>query len=132
MGDDGHSESILFNLDCKEYTVEVLKTFRYIFIGYADINYDLSTDNWIGSKSYSISYYSNSLRYNFGEGYKVIVIDKQIKDGDFVKVTKNGNNIRYFINGAIATEFTIPDIGVDLIPALSIWNTNEANISFNC
>jgi len=142
MTGDKKWRTALFNLDCNEYVIQLVKIPNpgEIMIGYANENYPL--DSYLGykatsmaystfhSSSYSGGYYSN-FRYNYGT-FKYTDMDEHMKIGDNVRVYKQGKQLKYYINDLLVQEYTI-QTDVELRPAVSVcYHGVEFNIQFLC
>merc|ERR1712142_419962 len=119
----------LFNLDCNEYVIQLVKipNSGHITIGYADENYPLNY--WVGYVATSMAYYTvrsdglsggyHSYFYHDYGTRKYTDMDKHMKQGDQIRVYKQDNLSKFYINDLLVKEHTI-QTDIELRPAVSV------------
>jgi len=142
MTGDNKWRTALFNLDCNEYVIQLVKIRDpgSIEIGYADENYPLKY--YLGYKATSVAYhtkrsdayssgYDSYFYYDYGTR-KYTDMDKHMKQGDQIRIYKQEKSLKYYINDLLVQEHTI-QTDVELKPAVAVnYSGTEFNIQFLC
>jgi len=142
MTGDNKWRTALFNLDCNEYVIQLVKIPDpgQIMIGYADENYPLT--NTLGSGATSMAYYTyrkdtysdgyrSYFRYSYGT-YNSTIMDDDMKLEDQIRVYKQDKSLKFYINNLLVQEHTI-QTDVELKPSVSVAYTGvEFTIQFLC
>jgi len=140
MTGDENWRTALFNLNCNDYVIQLVKIPDpgRIMIGYADENYPLNyyLGQTASSMAYDTNYYSSGsyysyFRYNYGTT-KQTRMQEHMKQGDKIRVYKQDKQLKFFINDLFVQEHTI-QTEVELKPAVSVdFPGVEFNIQFLC